>query len=92
LYFKEDVVFYTGNYINLHHPMAQTFYMARDVYEEAKRIAERDNVAIPYVRMRLIDIRTAEQRGARIPQSTHRGRFDTPQMRFNNAFGQIAQV
>jgi hypothetical protein len=66
--------------------------MARDVFEQAKQIAAEDNVAIPYVRMRLIDIRTAEQQGIRIPQQTHRGRFDTPQMRFNNAFGQIAQV
>jgi hypothetical protein len=72
--------------------MAHTFYMARDVYEEAKIIAAQQNVAIPHVRMRLIDIRTAEQQGARLPEQTHRGRFDTPQMRFNTAFGQIAQV
>jgi hypothetical protein len=66
--------------------------MARDVYEEAKEIAAQENLAIPHVRMRLIDIRTAEKQGGLIPQGTHRGRFDTPQMRFNNAFGQIAQV
>ena len=76
----------------MHHPLAAAFRMAREVLDEAEEIARQNNMAIPQIRMRLIDIQTAERQGARLPRQTHRGQFDTPQQRFNQAFGQIAQV